>query len=55
MRLMRIEYWNPSTGTVRTGSTGHGESFTDMESYLLPLRPSSRPARSDPASCRGSR
>ena len=37
MRLMRIEYWNPSTGTVRTGSTGHGESFTDMESYLLPL------------------
>jgi hypothetical protein len=37
MRLVRIEYWNPSTGTVRTGSTGHGESLADMETYLLPL------------------
>jgi hypothetical protein len=37
MRLVRIEYSNPSTGTVRTGSTGHGESLADMETYLLPL------------------
>jgi hypothetical protein len=37
MRLVRTEYWNPSTGTVRTGSTGHGESLADMETYLLPL------------------
>jgi hypothetical protein len=35
--VMRTEYWNISTGTVRTGSTGHGESLTDMESYLLPM------------------
>ena len=37
MRLVRTEYWNPSTGTVRTGSTGHGESLADVETYLLPL------------------
>ena len=35
--LIRTEYWNTSTGTVRTGDTAHGESLTDMESYLLPL------------------
>ncbi|HMH89730.1 MAG TPA: hypothetical protein VK586_01465 [Streptosporangiaceae bacterium] len=35
--VMRTEYWNISTGTVRTGPTGHGESLTDMESYLLPM------------------
>jgi hypothetical protein len=35
--LKRTEYWNISTGTVRTGATGHGESLTDMESYLLPM------------------
>jgi hypothetical protein len=35
--LIRTEYWNTSTGTVRTGNTAHGESLTDMESYLLPL------------------
>lgn len=35
--ILRTEYWNLSTGTVRTGATGHGESLTDMESYLLPL------------------
>jgi hypothetical protein len=34
--LIRTEYINVSTGTVRGGSTGHGESLTDMESYLLP-------------------
>src|SRR4051812_6737663 len=34
--LIRTEYMNVSTGTVRGGSTGHGESLTDMESYLLP-------------------
>jgi hypothetical protein len=37
VRLVRTEYWNPSTGTVRTGSTGHGESLADVETYLLPL------------------
>lgn len=35
--LKRTEYWTISTGTVRTGPTGHGESLTDMESYLLPM------------------
>jgi hypothetical protein len=35
--VMRTEYINVSTGTVRTGATGHGESLTDVESYLLPL------------------
>ncbi len=35
--VMRTEYWNISTGTVRTGPTGHGESLTDMENYLLPM------------------
>lgn len=34
--LIRTEYLNVSTGTVRGGSTGHGESLTDMESYVLP-------------------
>ena len=34
--LMRTEYWNLSTGTVRSGATGHGESLTDVENYLLP-------------------
>ncbi|GAA4842649.1 hypothetical protein GCM10025787_24960 [Saccharopolyspora rosea] len=37
MTMMRTEYWNRSTNTVRGGPTGHGESLTDMESYLLPL------------------
>jgi hypothetical protein len=35
--VLRTEYWNIATGTVRTGPTGHGESLTDMESYLLPM------------------
>jgi phage baseplate assembly protein gpV len=35
--LKRTEYWNLSTNTVRGGATGHGESLTDMEDYLLPL------------------
>jgi hypothetical protein len=36
--LIRTEYWNLSIpGTVRSGSTTHGESLTDVESYLLPL------------------
>jgi len=36
--IQRTEYWNLSQpGTVRTGATGHGESLTDMESYLLPM------------------
>jgi hypothetical protein len=34
--LMRTEYWNPSTNTVRDGATAHGESLTDSENYLLP-------------------
>jgi hypothetical protein len=33
--LVRTEYLNVSTGTVRAGATSHGESLTDMESYLL--------------------
>jgi hypothetical protein len=36
--VKRVEYWNPNVaGTVRTGATGHGESLTDMETYLLPM------------------
>jgi hypothetical protein len=35
--VKRTEYLSVSTGTVRSGPTGHGESLTDMESYLLPL------------------
>jgi len=34
--LMRTEYWNLSTNTVRSGATGHGESLADVENYLLP-------------------
>ena len=37
MTVMRTEYLNLNTGTVRAGPTGHGESLIDMESYLLPL------------------
>jgi hypothetical protein len=36
--IQRTEYWNlGQPGTVRTGATGHGESLTDMESYILPM------------------
>lgn len=35
--IIRSQYWNPSTGTVRGGSTAHGESLVDVESGLLPL------------------
>jgi hypothetical protein len=35
--LQRTQYRNLATGTVRTGFTGHGESFADVESYLVPL------------------
>ena len=38
MRLFRTEYWNPSTSTVRSGSTARGESLVDVESYFEPLR-----------------
>jgi hypothetical protein len=33
--LVRTEYLNVSTGTVRSGPTSHGESLVDMESYLM--------------------
>ena len=42
MTVMRTEYWNLTTGTVRAGATGHGESLIDMESYLLPLEQAGR-------------
>ncbi|MER7251327.1 hypothetical protein [Kribbella sp. NPDC000426] len=35
--MVRTQYWNLSTNTIRSGSTNHGESFTDVESGLLPL------------------
>jgi hypothetical protein len=35
--LQRTQYRNLATGTVRTGSTGHGESLVDVESYFSPL------------------
>jgi hypothetical protein len=35
--LQRTQYRNLATGTVRTGSTGHGESLADVESYFFPL------------------
>ena len=34
--LTRTQYWNLGTNTVRGGATAHGESLTDLESYLLP-------------------
>jgi hypothetical protein len=35
--VRRTQYWNLSVPhTVRTGATGHGESLTDLENYLLP-------------------
>ena len=33
--LVRTEYMNVSTNTVRTGATSHGESLTDVESYFM--------------------
>jgi hypothetical protein len=33
--LVRTEYLNVSTNTVRTGATSHGESLADVESYLM--------------------
>jgi hypothetical protein len=33
--LVRTEYLNVSTNTVRTGATSHGESLVDVESYLM--------------------
>ncbi|WP_239395564.1 hypothetical protein [Frankia sp. CiP3] len=35
--MTRTQYFNVATGTVRTGSTTHGESLTDVENGLLPL------------------
>ena len=35
--MTRSQYFNVATGTVRAGSTSHGESLTDVESGLLPL------------------
>ncbi|MGQ5640486.1 hypothetical protein [Streptomyces sp. EWL5.16] len=37
MTLKRTEYRNPGDNTIRDGDTGHGESLTDIENYLLPL------------------
>ncbi|WP_406335900.1 hypothetical protein [Streptomyces sp. NBC_00203] len=35
--MIRTQYWNLATNTLRGGTTGHGESVTDIESGLLPL------------------
>lgn len=35
--ITRTQYFNVATGTVRAGSSSHGESLTDVESGLLPL------------------
>jgi hypothetical protein len=35
--MARTQYFNVATGTVRAGSTSHGESLTDVDSGLLPL------------------
>jgi hypothetical protein len=35
--LQRTQYRNLATGTVRTGSTGHGESLTDVDSMAWPV------------------
>ncbi|MEV6304520.1 hypothetical protein AB0M02_34285 [Actinoplanes sp. NPDC051861] len=35
--IIRTQYLNLATGTVRTGSTNHVESRDDMDSHLLPL------------------
>jgi hypothetical protein len=47
--LTRTEYWSLSIpGSVRTGATGHGESLTDMENFLLPLSQSALSALHTP-------
>ena len=47
--LTRTEYWSLSIpGSVRTGATGHGESLTDMENFLLPLSQSALSALRTP-------
>jgi hypothetical protein len=47
--LTRTEYWSLSIpGSVRTGATAHGESLTDMESFLLPLSQSALSALRTP-------
>jgi hypothetical protein len=35
--VTRTQYWNVTARTVRTGATGHGESLTDVEGYLIPM------------------
>ena len=35
--IIRTQYWNVATNTVRTGVTSHVESRDDMESHLFPL------------------
>lgn len=35
--VQRTEYRNLTTGTIRGGATGHGESLVDLESYLMPV------------------
>jgi hypothetical protein len=35
--MTRTQYFNVATGTVRAGSTSHGESLTDVEGGLLTL------------------
>jgi hypothetical protein len=35
--VMRVQYVNVATGTVRGGPTGRGESLTDFDAYLLPM------------------
>ncbi|MCX5357754.1 hypothetical protein OG864_03310 [Streptomyces sp. NBC_00124] len=35
--MIRTQYWNLATNTLRGGTTSHGESVTDVETGLLPL------------------
>ena len=51
--LQRAQYRNVATGTVRTGSTGHGESLADVEGYLLRLEQTRNAALVDPGVAQG--
>lgn len=35
--IIRTQYWNLATNSVRTGATNHFESRDDLESHLIPL------------------
>lgn len=51
--VQRTQYRNVNTGTVRNGATGHGESLTDVEGYLLPMAAAGTGATTGPGVAQG--